>query len=302
MTQASSSDSVDSPDGSIFGPRRLTQLLVLIAVGVCVVIFLIAGKWVDYPDEPYYRGSLLQPPMNVAALIGAIVLLCICALLGDLIVGRRWFLAGLFIATAALSTWSIRGGTMQAVLLRAQTTHAGRGIFLTLLLEHLILMAAIAGLWMLLWAKRAAAIASLPAAEEEAEQDEGRSTGSALLAQIGATLLILLIVLVETSVKKQALVGVFLAGAGGTSLAETFFSTRQTARWYWLAPLIAGVVGYLFAFFQPTGLEIGHLNGMFAGLARPLPLDYASLGCAGALLGYWANVEVVKVTGEVALS
>ena len=38
---------------------------------------------------------------------------------------------------------------------------------------------------------------------------------------------------------------------------------------------------------NPAGLEDGDLTGMFGGLARVLPLDYASLGTAGVLVGYW---------------
>jgi len=33
----------------------------------------------------------------------------------------------------------------------------------------------------------------------------------------------------------------------------------------------------------------GQGGGLLAPLARPLPLDYASLGTAGAILGYWTS-------------
>ena len=34
---------------------------------------------------------------------------------------------------------------------------------------------------------------------------------------------------------------------------------------------------------------LGIVGGMVPPLARPLPLDYASMGPAGAMLGYWVS-------------
>jgi hypothetical protein len=55
--------------------------------------------------------------------------------------------------------------------------------------------------------------------------------------------------------------------------------------------LALGLFGYLAAWlFPPTGIEVGRpglAGGFLAALARPLPLDYASAGTGGALLGYW---------------
>ena len=60
-------------------------------------------------------------------------------------------------------------------------------------------------------------------------------------------------------------------------------------RWYWIAPLLVGVAGYFLAWHQAAGMEIGHLSGTFAPLSRALPLDLAGMGCAGALAGHWFN-------------
>jgi hypothetical protein len=296
MTSPSSIQSGNDPSTSIFGPRHLTQAIVLICIALGCLLFSKLARWVGFPTE-HFKASLLQSPMEVGALLAGIIALGICAAIGDLILGRRWFLAGLFVATASLATWSVRGGPTQYVLLRADSTNAGRGVFAALLVEHLILMAAVAGLWIWMWAKHSAT--AIPAQIKDNSSDrDSRSTGSALLAQIGATLLILLILLGETAVKKQVLVSVFLAGMGGTAVSQAFFATSETARWYWLGPAVAGVVGYLAAFIQPSGLEIGHLNGFLIALARPLPLDYASLGTAGALLGYWVNGLIADEESE----
>ena len=58
-------------------------------------------------------------------------------------------------------------------------------------------------------------------------------------------------------------------------------------RWYWIAPLAAGTRGYIAGFKSPDGLETGDLTSTFAALCRVLPLDYASLGMAGVMVGYW---------------
>ena len=57
-----------------------------------------------------------------------------------------------------------------------------------------------------------------------------------------------------------------------------------------MGPLLTGVIGYaLAAMGQVSNLNIGLPTGTVAALARPLPLDYASVGIAGAILGYWMS-------------
>jgi hypothetical protein len=116
--------------------------------------------------------------------------------------------------------------------------------------------------------------------------DKGRSTGAALVAQT-ASMAILVLVLLATPQKKQVLAGLFLAGLVATAVAEQFFADRSAARWYWVAPLVVGILGYVAGYISPDGMEIGDLKSNFAPLARALPLDYASLGMAGVLVGYW---------------
>jgi hypothetical protein len=54
------------------------------------------------------------------------------------------------------------------------------------------------------------------------------------------------------------------------------------------------VVGYLIAFFGNDGGTAGDLHGWAAALARPTPLDYASVGTAAALLGHWSNRRLAE--------
>jgi hypothetical protein len=57
---------------------------------------------------------------------------------------------------------------------------------------------------------------------------------------------------------------------------------------FWLGPIIAGIVGYCVTVWVGTNnLVIGEPGGYCAGLARGLPLDFASAGVGGAIYGYW---------------
>src|SRR5579862_3454959 len=110
MTQASIPETSDSDGGSIFTPRLFTQILSAIGITICSGLFWTVSRWMRVPDEPRFHGSLLQPPMAIGGLIAILLLLAVSTLIGDLLVGRRWFLGGLFVATAALAAIAIRGG------------------------------------------------------------------------------------------------------------------------------------------------------------------------------------------------
>jgi hypothetical protein len=49
------------------------------------------------------------------------------------------------------------------------------------------------------------------------------------------------------------------------------------------------MMGYLFAYWGNGPWTIGEIHGYDPALARPLPLDYASAGPLGAILGYWTS-------------
>jgi hypothetical protein len=101
----------------------------------------------------------------------------------------------------------------------------------------------------------------------------------------------------QTEDKKQV-----LAAVGLGAFAGAFFPYWQPgvrpAAWYWAGPLVVGLAGYLWAFIaSPAGSVIGRAGidgGFLAALARPLPLDYASLGTAGAILGYWMRRKSLR--------
>ena len=277
-------------DASIFEPGKLTQLLVLIAVGIACALFWLVGRWLQIPFEPRFQPSLIQSPNASVAFIAEIILIAVCWVMGDWIAGGRWRPAGLFAATVGLSVWSVRGGTMQYLLFHAQNIGTGRAVFPRLLAELVVLFVPIVAIWNWLFLR------SIPRPvhgdkKPEAESEASRSTATAIVAQIGVTILLLYILLVETPAKKQVLVGMFIACLAGTAVAQSFFANSRSWRWYWVGPLVTGAAAYIVAAFIPEGIQIGHLTGGLAPLARAVPLDYASFGCAGALLGYRLGIS-----------
>jgi hypothetical protein len=280
---------VDPADASIFGPRRVTQAMVILTAVVSCLIFNAVAKAMHVPSEPKFRGVLLQPPgPQAGALVVGLLLLVACTGLGTLVLRRRWFLAGLMTAVAGLANWSVRGGPAEYVFFRADTFGQGKWVFIQMLGELTILFAVIGGLWNWLWARQQHLLLAMP--EEKEKGTERGSVLTAILAQ-AAIMAVLLLLLSATSQKKQVLTSVFIAGLVATAIAESWFADVRAARWYWAAPLVVGVLGYAAGYFMPAGIEFGSVDperNIFAPLTRVLPLDYASLGCAGVLLGYWA--------------
>jgi hypothetical protein len=97
-----------------------------------------------------------------------------------------------------------------------------------------------------------------------------------------------MLVFVETDKKAQVIVSVAVAAYLGTLVAHGLFPTRPSV-WYWGGPLVVGVAGYLMGYVGSRDWMIGEVGGYAPALARPLPLDYAGAGTAGAILAYWTS-------------
>ena len=139
----------------------------------------------------------------------------------------------------------------------------------------------VGGLWLLFWKpplepaeRRAAAVARRRDPHPDALHGRGYSRACTDRRQ------------------EQCVASVFLGGLVASGLVESSFRSPSGGRWYWIAPLAVGVIGYLLAAVQNPGWaqSVRILDGTLAPLARPLPLDYASAGMFGTLLGYWTNV------------
>ena len=278
----------DVPTGALFNDHRRTQFVVLIASALCFLLFWKGGQWLHIPTQRGFEASLLQQPNWGLAIIATYVMLVCSIVIGLLVAGRSWFFAGLFSGAIGLMALSARGGPMRFVLFDAAAHGAAQRVFLRLLVEQCLLFLPIALIWTYLWRQYQLATPTLDGAEDI--DQSGASTVVAVLAQsaiMGAVVLLL----AATDAKKQVLVAVFLGGFVGTALGDYLFPDRKAAAWYWVGPFAVGALGYLLAHFNATPWTNGNPAGMFAALARPLPLDYASSGCAGTLLGYWIGGE-----------
>ena len=295
------------PVATIFTPHRRTQLLVVVASVVCFSLYWWGAKWIGVPSEPGYSASLLQQPMPVLALVGVYVMLACAVVVGTLVAGRSWFYAGLFTACIGLMALSARGGPMRYVLFQEAADGGSQRVFLMLLVEQALLFLAIAPLWRFFWRRydtlfaRRYEIIRGATAKTAGPPQSPAETATALLIQAAGMATIVLMA-AATDAKTQVLVAVFLGGLLGTVLAEMYArktGARGVAGWFWLAPLIVGAFGYLVAYFTSATWAIGDPGDGLARLARPLPLDYASAGCAGALLGYWVGADRESLSGSI---
>lgn len=276
-----------------------SRVLMTLAVVICFGMFWYLGKRVPIPGMRGFGGSLLldrQPLLEVA---GTWVALGVSVIVGTLIVGRIRVEAGLFAACLGLSALSIRAGSVQSVVM----AHPYPGTYLVLAGEVLVLLLGLVGVSYLLrmMEKRGLArhLARAPlddaarddaALDDAALRDERQPLALALLSVGVQVVLMSLLValLVRSTQKAQVLIMVFVSGAIATALGGRFFHRPRLAALTCVGPMLVGVIGYLLAWSDPGLLAIGLVD---QPLARALPLDYASAGCAGAILGGWFGAK-----------
>jgi hypothetical protein len=105
----------------------------------------------------------------------------------------------------------------------------------------------------------------------------------------------------QSEAATQGLAAVGISSLLASMAAHIAFPVRRSI-WYWIGPLVVGVAGYVWAYFNPDGMQIGFPSGILGALARPSPLAYATAGPAGAIFGFWVayrwNVELVGPTAD----
>jgi hypothetical protein len=256
----------------------------IIAVIISCAIMTIGSGWLGLPALPGYDGSILRQPSPVAAFVTITILLLIATLFGTIIAGAVRFEAGLFAAALSLVTISFRCGTMQSVIFEA----AGKqSVYNSLILELIIFAVLLSLLWVLLWILGRANVANqIPSTDPAPIENTSLDCLTAVITQIVATGVFMMF-LCQSEAKNQSLASVAIASFLGTFIAYKYAPVRPSI-WYWSGPLIVGLIGYILAAMgQDANLAIGSPAGTFAALARPLPIDYASVGPAGSILAYW---------------
>jgi len=241
------------------------------------------------PAEPGFNGSLLMAPGPVGSVLVALVAVAAALIVGALVAGRIGVEAAVVCAGVGLAAVAARCGPITPVLQYA----AGRGVFVALAFETVLLAGAMGGGWWVLerLAMAARAASGDPAARLGFPTEVTDATVGQKFAVLGVAALVSAVcelILVVLPAGKQAMCGVVIASFVGAWSAYQYLPLGEGI-WYWTAPSAAGVVGYIIAFVTGDGGPIGELHGWAGALARPTPLDYASLGTAAALLGHWSS-------------
>jgi len=266
------------------------RLLLLTGSVVCFIAFWFSASVFHITPYPGHDGSLLIASPGVLDFLIIAIVLGISVAIGTAIAGMVRFNAGLLTACLGLAALSFRGGQTRPTILLGLTQVGISQLFLRFFFELLVLSIFLGIAWYVL--RSLYTVGKLRDRETSImnEGDAGHLYGELSSLGVQFMLTMLLVMLIAQSESKQQVMGAIFIGAWGASaFAHTFFPTGPRS-WYWLPPLLVGLVGYLLAFaFTPAGVSTADFRGSFAGLYRPMPLDYASMGPAGAIIGHWMS-------------
>lgn len=239
------------------------------SAAVAVLVFWWVGKTFGIPHVRGYAGSLLQGSAIVNLLLVGVVYLSIAAA-ASIVLGRIRTGIGVFAAAFGLAVLSFRGGTVSTVL-RDLTPAATYGMFLA----ETVLLAGIAAVGMLV----CRFLAPLPPLALLDDEVPPKLTDRLLSVGLQTAItLVLVLVLGQSDDKKQALAAVGIASLVATLVADQSLPVGFTPLAV-MAPFAAALVGYAWA------LTAGGNNP--SGLVCAVPLDYASFGVAGTMMGHW---------------
>ncbi len=266
--------------------RVRDRILLTVAGTISFLLFLALSHLFSIPTRPGYSASLIQQPWPPVVFLLTAITFLVALVISSLITSVVHYEAGFFCAAIGLAALSIRGGPLRYTLMAA----GGRSIYLGLGVELILLYAILYLGWLILQLLASANLvmpenqrASLPV-----EQDDLPSQGLLALASQVMLMVFLMSIVSQTDRKVQVLASVGLSAFLATLGAHSIFPSRPST-WFWFGPLFLGLIGYTFAYFGDGSWTTGEVEGFFPAAARPLPLDYATAGPVGALLGYWTS-------------
>jgi hypothetical protein len=270
---------------------RRTKILLLAGFAVSIAAFELASRIFGVPINPGFGGNLLGGASPISSVLVVGVTLLVCVLLSTLIAGTVRFDAGLFCATLGMFIISCRAGTMGSVL-RETASIGSASVFIHLALELVVEYAVIAVAWSFLWTLHKNGNLRADEFRDGVEDTDEPMPfkASAMAMQVGVMALCIML-LGQSDAKAQVVAAVGISAFVGACAAYYMYPISPSP-WLWVGPMIVGVAGYVLAYFNVGGSEewkTGQLTFGLAPLARALPLDYATAGPAGAILGYWMS-------------
>ena len=254
--------------------------LVIVAV-LCGFAIRLMCQQVHIPEVPGYQGVILSSGHSVRNMTCIFFALATCTFFSTIVTRRVRFEAGLYCASLGLGFLAVRAGSM-GVLLR---TSDGKPVFPLAVAELFLLFCMLQFCWQFLHLLHAKGwLLSEPKNVNLELANTSMHRVIALLVHVSITAGIIAI-LARTDSLKQVVLGVFIASLSGSVISHQSFPVRPSC-WLWPGAMLVGLAGYIWAMFQHTDLSAGAIPNP---LARPSPLVYASVGTAGAILGYWVS-------------
>jgi hypothetical protein len=177
---------------------------VRIVVGCILCLSVCDGlaAWMGLPAEPGFNGSLLAGTGPVGSVVTAWVAIAASLIVGSIVAGRIGVEAAVLCATVGLAAVSVRCGPITPVLQYA----SGRGIFIALAVELVLLAAAMGGGWWLLEKMALAAAKGVPRLAVPTEVND--ATTGQKFGVLGVGMLVVAvceIILVQLPAGKQAM-------------------------------------------------------------------------------------------------
>lgn len=293
---------------------------VLLACAAAVILLSTVGWVVAEPADPEMGVTLVAHWGRVLAIWPAlIVLTAIAGIIGTVLSPRRLAEGGMFAAAVGLAGLALKGGSMQDVLgymLAAPEGAARRALMARMALDSLLWTVVLGATWVAvavvrrwLWADEElynplpapAAAAPTPASEK------GTQPGWPALVVTGLIAVFFIwLTVARTPVAMIARGQVIASVAAGFylgAMGARYFTRQNQAHWYLLAVPAAALLAYLVAYLN-SGL--GWAPPPFADLkttpphelARPLPIEYLSVGVAGTLAGFWSGERMEHATEQ----
>lgn len=249
----------------------VARLVIWGSAAVSLAVYWWIGNGFAVPLEKGYSATLLEASGLANLLVVTVAYLAIAAG-ASVTLGRFRRGIGLWAAAFGLAAISARGGTVSDFL--------RHGNSYGLLLVETVLLGVLA-------------VAGLVVARVLSHQhpvlhidDEPPTLQNKLLSvglQTGVTI-VLIWILCQTDMKGQALAAVGAASVIGTLAADNVIPVGMTPMAV-IAPFVVAVIAYVWAMLSGHGLEPAN------PLARALPLDYASFGVAGTVMGHWISQQ-----------